>query len=210
MSPVVHDQARALLEDLVAVAELADEVCLQAVVLRVEHLEALVAARWDRLEARVRLPLRHVLSDGDHVGARKHIATNRRLVLIIALVGHGHILGPEHWILVHVSEVHGLRPPHWSKERCLHVLGTKCMNGRLILLVKLCPEVLIRRSLKNRFTTLDGVQGSVPSVLCSGRPFENLELWSKLLHLSFFRIIDGVTARCELLWSRCYPLYGFF
>ena len=69
MSPVVHDQARALLEHLVAVAELADEVGLQAVVLRVQHLEALVAARRNRLEARVRLPLRHVLSHRDHISA---------------------------------------------------------------------------------------------------------------------------------------------
>lgn len=69
MSPVVHDQARALLEYLIAVAELADEVGLQAVVLRVQHLEALVAARRNRLEASVRLPLCHVLSHRDHIRA---------------------------------------------------------------------------------------------------------------------------------------------
>ena len=42
VAPVVHDQARALLEDFVAVAELADEVGLQPVVLRIQHLESFI------------------------------------------------------------------------------------------------------------------------------------------------------------------------
>eukprot|EP00354_Favella_ehrenbergii_P009688 CAMPEP_0170458470 /NCGR_PEP_ID=MMETSP0123-20130129/5431_1 /TAXON_ID=182087 /ORGANISM="Favella ehrenbergii, Strain Fehren 1" /LENGTH=113 /DNA_ID=CAMNT_0010722633 /DNA_START=50 /DNA_END=391 /DNA_ORIENTATION=- len=47
VAPVVDDQARALLEDLVAAAVLADEVGLHAVVVRIEHLKALVATDRD-------------------------------------------------------------------------------------------------------------------------------------------------------------------
>ena len=111
--------------------------------------------------------------------------------MIIAVIGHGHSLGRKHRILVHLSVVHGLLPVYWGEWRRLHVLGTHCMNGLLILLVKLCPEVLIRGSLENGFTVLGGIQTCFTCLVCDDRPFEYLELWSKLPYLGIFSVMIG-------------------
>ena len=129
--------------------------------------------------------------------------------MIIAVIGHGHSLGRKHRILVHLSVVHGLLPVNWGKGRRLHVLGSNCMNGLLILLVKLCPEVLIRGSLENGFAVLGGIQTCFTRLVCDYRPFAYLELWSKLPYLGIFGVLIGVI-RSEQLRSRCYPLNGFF
>ena len=129
--------------------------------------------------------------------------------MVIAVIGHGHSLGGEHRILVHLSVVHGILSVHWGEERRLHVLGTSCMNGLLILLVELCPEVLIRGSLENGFTALDGIQTCFTRLVGDDWPFWYLELWSKLPYLGIFGVMIGDTRR-ERLRNRCYPLYGFF
>ena len=129
--------------------------------------------------------------------------------MVIAVIGHGHSLGREHWILVHLTVVHGILPVHWGEGRRLHVLGTNCMNGLLILLVKLCPEVLIRGGLENGFTVLGGIQTCFTRLVCDKRPFGYLELWSKLPYLGIFSVMIGVI-RIEQQRSRRYPLYSFF
>ena len=73
MAPVVNDQARALLKDLVAVLELAAEVRLQFVVVFVEHLEALECVRWHGFDARVRLLRSNVLPHGEHRYVRHEV-----------------------------------------------------------------------------------------------------------------------------------------
>ena len=66
MAPVVHDQACALLEHFLAVAELAKEVCLHPVFIRIKHLVALIGVGRHRFETSISLPRRNILAHRYH------------------------------------------------------------------------------------------------------------------------------------------------
>ena len=68
VAPVVHDQACALLEYLVAVLELAAEEGLHSVVEFVDLLKALVGVRWHGFDARVGLLRFYIFAHRVHRG----------------------------------------------------------------------------------------------------------------------------------------------